>query len=252
MLKVQSNFGVGKDQKSFFGNTCHSGLRHLFGGDGGFAEQVGNTAAGVPQHAGVNSLRAERGNPDALGVLLYGEPLCEGQRGVFGDGVRRRTDLRHQAGGRDSLQQIAGTAPGHARQHRARRVDVRLDVDGPDAVPVGIRCLFVAFEEDARVGAEQVDRPVFSFYGANQSADIGLARDIHREGAPANVCCDAGSAGMIDIGNGDELCVCRGEAASQRLPNPGSAAGNYDDLVRQFHSPQDTRKYESVAGQPVV
>ncbi len=112
----------------------------------------------VEQVAG-ERLRAQARHADALLAVGDGQPFGERDRGVLGDRIRRRAQLGEQAGRRGGDDQVALTPRQHARQHRARHVDVTVHVDRPDPRPGVVGGFLAARHDDPGVREEQPDRP---------------------------------------------------------------------------------------------
>src|SRR5207302_4535908 len=127
--------------------------------------------------------------------------------GVFGDGIGCRAELGEQAGSGCGVQEVAAAPRGHRGNDRPGRVEVALDVDPPDAVPVLVGNVDPARDHDPSVGTEQVDAAEFVLDAPDEGLHVRLDADVdtHAE------CIDRAVRGqlvghrlrgrLVDVGN---------------------------------------------------
>ena len=123
------------------------------------------------------------------------QPFGKCHRRVLGDGIRRRANLRQQSGRGCRLQEITFAGGEHHRQDRARRVDVRHQVDLPDALPLVVRGRVERSRNgNARIRAEQIDAPVRIDGGSHDAGHIRLETDVGPDGHAADLCATSWAA----------------------------------------------------------
>src|SRR4029078_9896982 len=104
-LKVWEHLRMRKDEERLVANHNHSrvgdvvGLEYNAGGAHDVASHVWTDRSGV-EHVGVDSLRAQAADPDALCAVGDAHPFGERHSRVLCEGVWRRADLAQQNGGR--------------------------------------------------------------------------------------------------------------------------------------------------------
>ena len=163
------------------------------------------------------------------------QPFGKADRSMFGDRIRRRADLREQSGRRSGVEQIAAAALEHLRHQDARGPDMGEHVDLPNVLPDIIAHFRAAAGDDAGIGHEQVDRPDIGFDGFDKGADILCLGHVGPDRHATDVTGNRLRTGQIAVRADDCLCAFRGKAPRHSRSDPAGAAGDYDNLVFQFH-----------------
>jgi hypothetical protein len=118
---------------------------------------------------------------------------------------------------------MASAAREHSRQHGARGVEVSLDVDAPDALPVGVVNLHASANNDSGIRAEQIDLAC----AGDQPADLRFVGNIHSYANAANIVCDLFRCRSIYISADNVPRAFCGEAPAQGRSNSIAAASHY-------------------------
>ena len=147
---------VREDQEAFLVHRPDDALGDLFR----LQHPVDESRAGAARgHAGMHTLGAQHGDPDAFRSVFRGQELGDPDGGVLAHRIGHAVDLKQDAGGGHGVDQIALAAFGHARRDGPRGVDMRHRVDAEAVRDVRIGLVLVAGAQDAGVGAEDIDRP---------------------------------------------------------------------------------------------
>jgi len=207
---------VRQNQEAFVRKAFNHGIRHLFRGDRVLKKFGRDAGSRFAQHGGSHSLRTQSGDANSLVVVGDREPLRKREGSVLRYRVRRGSNLSEQACGGNRLQKVSMSARNHAGQHSARRIDMGFDVGVPNALPISVGDFDTAFNQNARVGTEQVDLSVPRFHGFNEPANIGFIRHVN-------------SAGQI--GRDYRPGAFGFEATAQRATDAVRSPGDYRYLV---------------------
>src|SRR4051812_23464959 len=107
--KIFSDFGVRKNQEAFLRKSFDHIVRDLLRLDRAVEEKRAAAGRGAVQHVGADALRTQRRDLDAAIAVRDRQPFGECERGVLGDRVGRRLNVREQPGSGHRLQQITFT-----------------------------------------------------------------------------------------------------------------------------------------------
>ena len=194
-----------------------------------------------PQHVGVDALRTQDRNPDAVGLVRDREILGKSHRRVLGGRIGRASDLRQQSGGGNRVEEIAAAARLHARDQMPRGVDMRHDVNGPALRPwlvgsaAGILRHRIESAADAGVGAKQRNRTELFFSFLDDMADVLLLPHIAFEGRTIDRSGDGFRARQIEIGDHDFCGPGAVKGLAERAADTVGASGHNHDLACDLH-----------------
>jgi hypothetical protein len=104
-------------------------------------------------------------------------------------------------------------------------------VNFPDPLPIAIRRALIAFDDDARVGTEQVDMPELFECLVYQALHVGFESDIDARIAAPELGRDLAGRLMFQVRDHYRARPLGGKVPAQRAPNPIPASGHDDDLV---------------------
>src|SRR5882724_9476526 len=88
-----------------------------------------------PEHVGIDALRTQDRNLDAIGLVRDRKVLRKSDRRMLGCRIGRASYLRQQAGGGNRVEEIPLPARLHAWNQMPRGIDMRHDVDRPASRP---------------------------------------------------------------------------------------------------------------------
>ena len=136
---------------------------------------------------------------------------------------------------------------GHLGDERARRIDVRHDVDVPVELPVLIGRGLVAEAQDAGVGAEQIDRAVGALGFPNQVRDISFPGHVAADRQGADVPSQGVERLGLDVGDHHPFRTLAGEAPRQRRADAVGRAGDHRHLAFELHRHGVPKRPRSIA-----
>jgi hypothetical protein len=113
--------------------------------------------------------------------------------------------------------------------------DVRHHVHVPDALPLVGRHLRTADDQDAGVGAEEIDRPLLRLGIVDHAADVLLAGDVGSHAEPPDLVGDGACAGRVPIDHDDGARSLGGKPRRQRAADAARSPGDDAHLVPQLH-----------------
>src|SRR5690606_16231692 len=169
-------------------------------------------------------------------AIGQGEPFRQPDRRMLGHGVRRRADLREQAGRRRGVEQVAAAAFDHARHDMARGEDMGHHVDVPYPLPVAVGHLRPAADRDPGVRAEQVDRAFARFHVLDQRPDLVLGSDVDLAGDPADLPGGLGRAVPVDVDADHALGAGCSQAQGEGAADASGRSRHDRDAVPDFHA----------------
>ena len=191
---------MGKDQELLRAYPLDRRLRHRLGLQGALRQEIDAELRALRlQHVGLHALRTQTRDANSVVAVHDREPLEEGEGGRLGDTVGCGEKMVQQPGGGHGPDEIAVLACEHAGQHVPRDVDVGHHVDLPDVLPGRVGRLWAATDPDARVGAEDVDRPMRPLCRIDQPLDVGLTRDVACDRDGADLSRDRRRAVAVDV-----------------------------------------------------
>ena len=226
--KYSNTSGCGKIRNDFRVETGDHRVGNGFRFE--HAVDTGDAAAFDPRgHRGVDGLRREHRYLQSLFAIGDREPFRERQRRVLGDRIRRTADLREQPRGRRSVQEVAAAALDHPRHERSRRVHVRHHIDLDAELPLAVGSFLAARDDDARVRAEEVDRPVPGLGDVDERADVAFFGDVARARRARPTSLDHLLQRLVlNVGDHDTAGAFGRKAAGERGADAGRGTGNDD------------------------
>jgi len=148
---------------------------------------------------------------------------------VFGDGIGGCAGGREEPGGGYGHHEVAVALAAHLGQVGARGMDVGHEVDAPDAVPLGVRDLDAAGDENAGVGTEEVEASEAVNRLADKELQVGFGRDVGRDCDRAQRGGCRGERGGINVGEDEGRGLFAGEALSESESDAAGGAGDQND-----------------------
>ncbi|MEY4068443.1 MAG: hypothetical protein RLZZ332_779 [Actinomycetota bacterium] len=161
---------------------------------------------------------------------------------MFGDGIRRRTDLRQHAGSARGRREVPATRRQPFGQQVLGSPTVRMHVYVERGVPVGFGCRQIGAHGDASIGEEQINWSGQSTRFGDESFVLSFACHIghdrvRRVGATSvQSRSDRFESGARAITQ-DDGGTCVVKSFTKCCPNATSGACNDGDCATKLHTP---------------
>ena len=168
-------------------------------------------------------------------AVLQGQRLGQGQVGVLGGGIGKSAEGREERSRGSRLQEVPAPSPQPSWQECSGRIDVSHEVDLEGPVPLRVRHLHPAGDEDTGIGAEQVDGSELTLHEGNQFDGVLFDGHVVMHRSRPDLVGQRG--GVSHIGNDDPTRAVGREPPTECLTGTLRPAGDDDDLVGDVHPP---------------